>query len=182
MSIRLPLTTVLDYNDSPQTGSTSVAGGVAKTFMIPQDTDNVLVKLQASVIAGGVSATFQTTDDGGVTWYDVARTSVVSNTGASIFGGGHINAEWLSIPVIGVGVRTNPAIGSVVATGSTISNGAAYGATGSSAASSLGSATVSGLPVMGQLNRVFLRYTAAVTSTDLARVQVKVNSQSAATG
>lgn len=170
MAIRLPLQTVLDYNDSPQTGSTSVAGGVAKTFMIPQDTDNIVVKLQASVIAGGVSATFQTTDDGGITWYDVARTSVVSNTGQSVLGGGHTNAEWLSIPVSGVGV--NPQVISTANTGCVLG-----GSTGRAAASALSSRQVSGLPVLSQLNRVFLIYTAAVTSTDLARVIVKVNSQ-----
>lgn len=168
MGIRLPLTTVLDYNDVPQTGAGSVAGGVAQTFILPQDTDNVVVKLQASVIAGGVSATFQTTDDGGITWYDVARTSIVSNTGQSVLGGGHTNAEWLSIPVVGLGVRTAQA-------------GSVFGSTGSAAASILASKTVSGLPIMGQLNRVFLQYTAAITSTDLARVQVKVNNQNQGT-
>lgn len=166
MSIRLPLQTILDYNDTPQTGSTSVAGGVAKTFMLPQDTDNVVVKLTASVIAGGVSATFQTSDDGGSTWYDVARTSIVSNAN-------NTTAEWLSIPVIGSGV--NPQVVSTVNAGSVLG-----GSIGSAAASVLGNKQVSGLPLMGLLNRVFLRYTSAVTSTDLARVQVKVNSQSTA--
>lgn len=164
MAVRLPLTTVLDYNDTPQTGSTSVAGGVAKQFFIPQDTDNVVVKLTASVIAGGVSATFQTTDDGGVTWYDVARTSIVSNAN-------NTTAEWLSIPVVGTGmnpiVKSNANVGSILG-----------GSIGSAAASVLGSRQISGLPILSTNNRVFLQYTSAVTSTDLARVQVKVNSQS----
>lgn len=172
MAIRLPLKTVLSYDDVGQTGATSVVGGVAKTFIIPQDTDNVVVKLQASVIAGGVSATFQTTDDGGTTWYDVARTSIVSNTGASILAGGHINAEWLSIPVIGVGM--NPQVISTVNAGSVLG-----GSIGKAAASALGNKQISGLPILGQLNRIFLIYTAAVTSTDLAKVVVSVNSQSA---
>lgn len=163
MSIRLPLQTILDYNDTPQSGAGSVAGGVAKTFILPQDTDNVVVKFTASVIAGGASATFQTTDDGGVTWYDVARTSIVSNANAT-------TAEWLSIPVIGAGMATGvagyPAAGSILTVG-----------IGSAAASTLGVRQVSGLPILGQLNRVFLRYTAAVTSTDLARVKVLVNNQ-----
>lgn len=164
MSIRLPLTTVLDYNDAGQTGTGSVLGGVAKPFLLPQDTDNVVVKLTASVIAGAVSATFQTSDDGGSTWYDVARTSVVSNTGTNQ------NAEWLSIPVIGSGIRTAVTISGA----SVISAGI-----GSSAASTLAQRQVSGLPIMGVSNRVFLIYTAAVSSTDLARVQVKVNNRSA---
>lgn len=164
MAIRLPLQTLLDYNDTPQTGAGSVAGGVAKTFTIPQDADNVVVKLTASVIAGAVSATLQTTDDGGTTWYDVARTSVVSNAN-------NATAQWLSVPVIGAGVATGvgyPTAACVMSSG--VRN---------TAASSLGGGQVSGLPILSQQARVFLIYTAAVTSTDLARVQVKVNSQSA---
>lgn len=170
MAIRLPLTTVLDYNDAGQTGATSLLGGVAKTFTIPQDADNIVVKLQASVIAGGVSATLQTTDDGGTTWYDVARTSVVSNTGQSVFGGGHANAQWISVPVAGYGTTA----GIVLAGGtSVVSQGI-----GAAAASSLGSRAVSGIPILSPLGRIFLIYSAAVSSTDLARVIVKVNSQS----
>lgn len=176
MSIRLPLQTVLDYNQSTEVGSgpASVNGGVAKQFFIPQDTDNVVVKLSASVKGGGVSATFQTSDDGGITWYDVARTSVVSNAGATTG-----TAQWLSIPVVGVGVRTGGVAASVVATGSVQSTGSVYSATGSSAASSLGQLAVSGLPILGPNNRIFLQYTAAITSIISERVEVKVNSQSA---
>ena len=164
MSIRLPLQGVIDVNDAGQTGATSVAGGVAFPFQLPQDTDNVVVKLTASVIAGGVSATFQTSDDGGVTYYDVARTSIVSNAN-------NTTAEWLSIPVVGAGLATGvagyPAAGSILTVG-----------IGSAGASTLGVRQVSGLPILGIQNRVFLRYTAAVTSTDLARVKVLVNNQS----
>lgn len=165
MSIRIPLTGVIDVNDAGQTGATSVLGGVAFPFQLPQDTDNVVVKLTASVIAGGVSATFQTSDDGGVTYYDVARTSIVSNAN-------NTTAEWLSIPAIGVGVNTQ--VISTVNAGSVLA-----GTVGSAAASTLGNRQVSGLPILGIQNRIFLRYTSAVTSTDLARVKVLVNQQSA---
>lgn len=121
--------------------------------------------MTASVIAGGVSATLQTTDDAGTTWYDVARTSVVSNAN-------NTTAEWISAPIIGAGVSTGvkgyPAAGSILSVG-----------IGSAAASTVGIRQNTGLPIMSQTNRIFLQYTAAVTSTDLARVQVKVNSQSA---
>lgn len=167
MAIRLPLQGVLDRDDAGQTGATSVAGGVAYPFQLPQDTDNVVVKLTASVIAGGVSAVFQTSDDGGVTYYDVARTSIVSNAN-------NTTAEWLSIPVIGVGAG-NVAT-SVVATGSVVSFNTT---TGSAGASTLGQKAATGLPILGIQNRIFLRYTAAVSSTDLARVKVLVNNQSA---
>lgn len=162
MSIRLPLQTVLDYSDAGQTGATSVAGGVAKTFLLPQDTDNVVVKLTASVIGGAVSATFQTSDDGGATFFDVARTSVVSNANGT-------TAQWLSIPVVGAGQRTGVNQASSIITAGI----------GSAASSTLGSQQVSGLPILGVNNRVFLIYTAGVSATDVARVQVKVNNQSA---
>lgn len=176
MGIRLPLKTVLDVNNSTinATGPASTVGGVANTFTLPQDTDNIVLKLEASVMGGGVSAVLQTSDNGGSTWFDVARTSIVSNTAGSVL------AEWLSTPVIGIGVRTgfiSPA--SIAgAVGSIIGFGSVYGAIGKAGASTLGQLEVSGLPILGPLNRVFLRYTAAVTSIISERVQVKVNSQS----
>ena len=162
MAIRLPLQTVLDYNDAGNVGAGSVAGGVAKSFVLPQDTDNVVVKFTASVVGGGASATFQTSDDGGTTWYDIARSSVVSNANND-------TAQWLSIPVISGGV----------ATGVTKANSILSVATGSAAASTLGSQQVSGLPIMGTVNRVFIQYTAGVSANALTRVQVKTNNQSA---
>lgn len=166
MAVRLPLTNVLDYDDVGNVGAGSTAGGVAKTFFIPQDTDNVIVKLTASIGGAGVSATFQTTDDGGVTWFDVARTSIVSNAPNQ-------NAQWLSIPVITTGV--NPIVVSNSQAGSVLA-----GTIGSAAASTLGSRQLSGLPILSTLNRVFLIYTGNVTATGAiqARVQVKANSQS----
>lgn len=162
MSVRIPLTTVLDYNDAGQLGATSVAGGVAKTFDIPQDTDNIVVKLTASIVGGGVSAYLQTTDDGGTTWYDVARTSVVSNANG-------VTAQWLSAPVIGAGMATNVNLANSILTATT----------GSAAASSLGVRQLSGLPIMSQRNRIFLQYTGGdITANTVSRVQVRVNSQS----
>ena len=169
MSIRLPLQAVLSYsNVAPgHGGPASVAGGVAKTFTLPQDTDNVVVKLTASVVGGGVSATFQTTDDGGATWYDVARTSIVSNANSAV------TAEWLSIPVSGVGLTSTQA--SVVAVGSVQTFN---GPTGRAGASTLGQKSTSGLPIMSPAGRVFLIYTAAVSSIQSETVTVSANSQS----
>ena len=174
MAIRLPLTTLLDVNNDTvrATGPASTAGGVAHAFLIPQDTDNIVVKFTASVMAGGASATLQTSDDGGTTWYDVARTSIVSNAP-------NTNAQWLSTPVIGIGVRTGVIAPSVVATGSVQSFGSVYGAIGQTPASGLGQLEVSGLPILGRNARIFLRYTAAVTSIISERVTVSANSQSA---
>lgn len=170
MSIRLPLQTVLDQNNSVEVGSgpASTAGGIAYQFTIPQDADNIVVKFQASILAGGASATLQTTDDGGTTWYDVARTSIVSNANAT-------NAEWLSAPVIGMGFRPTYGVASV-GTGTAVS---ILSTIGTAAASTLSQKEFSGLPILSQRGRVFIRYTAAVTSVISERIKVSANSQSA---
>ncbi len=164
MAIRLPLTTVLDITQTDQ-GTGSVAGGWAYPFKLPQDTDNVLVKFTPSVTAGGVSVIFQTSDDGGTTYYDVARSSIASNN----LTGPH----WMSIPTI-TGSSTRA---SIVAVGSVI----AVNNIGPSNASTLGGLsgpTYSGLPVMGIQNRVFVISTGNATAIS-ARVQVSANQQSA---
>ncbi len=176
MAIRLPLKAVLDYNNQVEQGGgpASVAGGVAKTFTIPQDADNIVVKYQTSMVGGGASVTLRTTDDGGITWYDVSRSSIVSNTGGSVVGGGNINAIFLAAGVNG-DTSTN-IVASLVATGSVIT---ANTAGGSAAASSLGVGQSSGLPILSQQGRVFIRYGSAITSIMNERVTVLVNSQSA---
>jgi hypothetical protein len=168
MSIRLPLAQFTFVDSGYGAGAASVNGGDAFTFTLPQDTDNVVVKFTASVTGGGVSATFQTTDDGGTTWYDVARTSTVSNAR-------NANAEWLSIPVISNGIGSAP-VTSVVFTGSVV---AVNRTIGSAAASTLGSGQISGLPILSQFNRIFVIATGNVSATSLIQATVKANSQSA---
>lgn len=167
MAIRLPLQGILSSVVGNETGTSSVAGGIAYPFLIPQDTDNVVVKFQASVAGTGLSAVFQTSDDGGTTYYDVARTSIVSNAN-------NTTAEWLSVPVVSNGV--NPQVLSTVNAGSVLG-----GSIGNAAASTLGSRQISGLPILGQQNRVFVRINGNVTSaaSNSYNVQVKVNNQSA---
>lgn len=168
MSIRIPTQTVLSAVGGNETGAGSVAGGIAYPILIPQDTDNILVKFTASVAGAGYSATFQTSDDGGLTYYDVQRSSVVSNAN-------NTTAEWLSVPVISAGVNS---FSSVVAVGSVVTVNTTVG---SAAASTLGVGEVSGLPIMGVQNRVFVRITGNVTSaaSNSYTAQVKLNSQSA---
>lgn len=159
MAIRLPLQTVLTLSD---TGTSSVATGTTGTFTIPQDADNIVVKLQASIVGGGVSCFVQTTDDGGTTWFDLGRTSVVSNAPAA-------NPQWLSIPVAGAGIHT----------GVNQSSSLLSVAVGSAQASTAGIQQMTGLPVLSQQGRVVLSYSAAGTANNLSQVEVKVNSQSA---
>lgn len=139
-------------------GTSSVAGGLGFPFLVPQDTDNITVKFTASVIAGGMSAVLQTSDDGGTTYYDVARTSIVSNG----------VAQWISATPISTGVRTG-----VTQSASVISAGI-----GSASASTLGSQQVSGLPILGVQNRVFFIYTGGITVSSVVAT-VRVNQQSA---
>ncbi len=153
MAIRLPLQTIGQFTETNELGTNSVAGGIAHPFQLPLDTDNVVVKFTSSMVSGGASAIFQTSDDGGVTYYDVARTSIVSNAGATTG-----TAQWLSIPVLGYGMT---GMSSVVATGSIIGFGATIGA---AAASSLGSRQMSGLPILGIQNRVFIVLSGNTTS------------------
>lgn len=168
MAIRLPTQGIVSYSEvnGNTPGLSSVAGGTPIPFILPQDTDNVVVKLTASVSGGGYSALFQTTDDGGTTWYDVARTSVVSNTA------GNYNAQFLSIPVISSGI--NPIVPNNAQSGSVLG-----GSIGNPAASTLGSRQVSGLPILSPLNRIFLISTGTITATSIVAVTVKANSQSA---
>lgn len=166
MAIRIPTQGVGNFVGGNEVGAGSVAGGIAYPFQIPQDTDNVVVKFTASAV-GAYSATFQTSDDGGTTYYDVARTSIVSNAN-------NTTAEWLSIPVISGGV--NPQVISTVNAGSVLG-----GTVGSAGASTLGNRQISGLPILGIQNRIFVRITGNVTSAAANgyTAAVKVNQQSA---
>lgn len=162
MAIRLPLKTVGSFDDSAETGTNSVSGLVTHTFTIPQDTDNITVKLTASVAGTGVSALLQTTDDGGTTWFDVARTSIVSN-----------GIDWLSAPVEGFGMRSS----SVVAVGSVV----AGGAIGAAASNTTAQKSFTGLPILSPTGRVSLIINGNVTvaASNSIVTEVKVNSQSA---
>ncbi len=164
MSIRLPLKVVGSFTDSGDTGTGSVGGAIMHTFMIPQDTDNVVVKLTASCVGAGLSAVLQTTDDSGSTWYDVGRTSVVSNAV-------NATAQWLSVPVTGGGVKT----AGTFATGSIVSMGI-----GSAQSLQAGSQTVTGLPILSQYARVAVVITGDVTTaaSNACVTKVMVNSQS----
>ncbi len=168
MSIRLPLKQVLDLVDTGDVGAGSVSGALTRTFLVPQDCDNVVLKLTASVVGGAVDATFQTTDDGGTTWYDIARTSIVSlaPNGA---------AQWLNIPVSGSGFRS--AVQGQNSVAGATNTAVALNAIGNSP-SSLGQSQVSGLPLLSTTNRVRVVFTGNLVSNDLLRIQVKANSQS----
>ncbi len=126
MAIRLPLQGIGQFTESNELGAGSIAGGIAHPFILPLDTDNIVVKFTASV---------------------VARSSIVSNGAVP---------QWLSATTQSNGIRT----ASVVATGSVV----AGAGIGSSAASTISQGQVSGLPLLGAQNRVFVVITGNVTS------------------
>lgn len=164
MAIRLPLTTVISQTNDNEVGAGSVNGVVAgAAFQLPIDTDNVTVKFTASVVGGGVSAMLQTTDDGGVTWYGVARTSIVSAAAGDA-------VQWLSVPVAGFGMRG----ASVISTVPSIVSGATIGSASPSTLGSQGGYT--GLPILSSTARIALQLQSGITVSSLL-TQVKVNSQ-----
>lgn len=171
MAIRLPLKTVGTFSPAAnEVGAGSVNGGLAHTFVLPQDTDNIVVKFTASVV-GAYSAVLQTSDDSGTTYYDVARTSIVSNANST-------TAEWISSPVVGIGVKTTY-MNNSVAGGEAVAS--VYSAIGRAGASTLGQLAVSGLPILSQQARIFVRITGNITDADANTyvAKVMVNSQSA---
>lgn len=157
MSVRLPSGPGFQFLTA-DTGTASVAGGVPFPFLVPQDTDNIVVKFTASIVAAGASAVLQTSDDGGLTYYDIARTSIVSNG----------VPQWLSATTISNGVNTQVTFGGSILSGSI----------GTAAASTLGSGQVSGLPILGTQNRIFIRYSGNITTSSVVAT-VKINQQSA---
>lgn len=164
MAIRLPVQTVLDQTNV-DTGAASLIGGYAYPFKLPQDTDNCVMVFTPSITGAGISATFQTSYDGGSTYYDVARTSTASASPSGV------GPQFVSIPLIAA-ANTRA---SVVAAGSVI----AVNTIGTAAASTLGSGQFSGLPIMGLQNRVFVIITGNSSAHAGSRIQVMVNSQSA---
>lgn len=165
MGLRKPLQTIGNFTAAAsETGGGSVAGGIAYPFTIPQDSDTIVVKFTASVAGAGYSATLQTTDDGGTTWYDVSRTSIVSN---AISG----TATWCSGHVNGVGMATAQ---NGFPTASILTVGIR-----STAASTLGANQISGLPILSDKGRVFVRITGDITNAaaNTYVAQVKVNSE-----
>lgn len=165
MGIRLPIKEALFVNHTNQ-GDSSTAGGWAYPFTLPTDTDNVVVKVLPSVTAGGVSVIFQTSDDGGTTYYDVARTSIASANASGA------NPQWLTIPTIGGRPRTVQTTSLVVA-GSLMT--AVFN--GGASASTLASGESSGLPILGIQNRLFFISTGNATSI-ATTAAVRVNQQS----
>ena len=153
MSFRGPLQVIKQISD------TSTTGTVNTTFLLPQDIDSLVVKLWTGTTFSGTSPTAdvycQTTDDGGTTWYDCGRfdqlTTAVTNA----------NAKWMEIPI--QNSAANTPLGK--------------GYTGSVASSTIGVASVSGLPILSQLFRVAIVYGGTIGTNSAINVNVLANNQ-----
>lgn len=171
MGIRFPLKTVLDYNDSGNVGATSV---VSQTFTIPQDSDNIIVKVPVTSVNGTsplVDIYVQTSDDGGTTWYDLAHLPTVTQSAIT-----NANALWASIPVSGFGARTTSSPAASTTTGTT--QVSVLAVTGNASMRGTAPGAMTGLPVLGPLGRVQIAYSGTLALNAGLQVQVKVNSES----
>lgn len=181
MAIRIPNQTVLDTTITETLpGAGSVNGVIAKTFLLPQDTDNVVMKIQSASVSGtgSITALFQTSDDGGSTWYDVARSPFFGTSASQTTSVINANAFWVSIPVISSGVKST-VIGQATVSSSVLAQGSILAVTGQAISQTLGPGQTSGLPVLGVANRILLQYGGVVTTNDGIRIKVLANSQSA---
>lgn len=156
LSIRIPLQTVLDYTDTANVGATSV---VSKTFTIPQDADNIVLKIPVASVNGTaptVDVYLQTSDDGGTTYYDVARVGIPATVTSSVLSVTNAKALFYAqaVDAQAASVISSPSIRGTAVNTST------------------------GLPIMGQLGQVQISYGGTITTNNGVQVQVKVNSQS----
>lgn len=147
MALRYPIQTVYSLNSS-NTLTT------ANNFNLPAyDYSGLLVKYVLNTMAGGNSSSstidvyIQGTDDGGTTWYDAARFAQFNDLSST----GNAKANFLTIPInMGDGKH----IGLVTA-------------------SSIAGSTVTGLPLMGQLGRVYVKF-GSIAATGLATYAITI--------
>ena len=131
MSIRIPIQKI-------RITDTALTGNVNYNVTLQQDVSAVTFKMQAGTFTG-TSPTCDvyvlTTDDGGVTYYDVAHfkqvTATISNAAA----------QFVTIPIDGAG---------------TTSLGSGY--IGSVSASTTAASKASGLPILSQLIQITFSY------------------------
>lgn len=150
MSIRLPSQMVLDQTLAITTGTNT------NTILLPQDTDNITILAWAPTLgATSDDIYFQTSPDGGTTWFDLCD---IQFTGVTV----QQNAKIATFSTVGAIDR------SVALTNSAI---------GAAAASTATANSYTGIPLMGQAFRVFHKIGGSGAST--IRVQVLANNQSA---
>lgn len=177
MALRKP-TQVLVNQTNTSVGVTSI---FTYPFKIPQDVDNVVLKIPVASINGTAptfDVWFQTTDgtispdSSTLSYYDVANLRITSQRV------NNDNAMWASIPVNGMGVRT-AVLNTAVIANSVLTQGSVLTVTGSSGASTLGANQLSGLPLLSDSARLQVQIGGTVAANAGVTVQVLANSQAA---
>lgn len=149
MSIRFPLQVVKSITDTATTGT------VNYPFLVPQDIDGVVVKVYTGTFTGTnptLDVYFQTTDDGGTTWYDVAHfpqfTAAVTKQ----------LANWITIPV-NCNVKTVPS---------------------TSGTSQLAASLITPIPLLSKECNIVVKYGGTQLTNGGVEIRVLANSQSRA--
>lgn len=153
MAIRTPIL-VKSITDTNTSGVTNY------DFFIPQDTDDVVVKLYTGATFTGTNPTLdvyvQTTDDGGATWYDVCHFPQL--TAAAL----KAAAYWAFASAVGQAKRTQ---------------GASWLDIGVATSSSTGVAQYTGLPLMSTFMRIAIKYGGTQVANTGVEVRVYANHQ-----
>lgn len=150
MSIRLPQTVVFSQD-------LSISSGVSASLVtLPQDTDNVTAVVWCTTLgATSDDIYFQTSYDGGSTWYDMANTQFLATVTQA-------NARVMNFSGIGAKAKTG------AVTGSNIGN--------ATSASTLTN-NYTGLPLLGPLMRVY--HLIGGSGASVINVRLIANNQSA---
>lgn len=150
MSIRLPQQVVFSQDLSISSGTS------AQVVNLPQDTDNITVFAWCTTMGATSDDLYiQTSFDGGSTWYDMGNTQFVGTVVQSL-------ARIMNFSGIGAKAKTG------ALTGSNVGN--------APAASTLAN-NVTGVPLLGQLIRVY--HAIGGSGASVINVRIVANNQSA---
>lgn len=135
------------------TSTLTTVNSQSDTFVFPfQDFDGIIAKLTMTTLTntGSYTVYFQTTDDGGTTWYDMQASTVINSASTMT----NAAAQWFTIPV-------NP---TYFVNKATLSDGTLAAAS-------------SGIPLLSNQLRVKWAVTGTITTVS-GKVVLSINNQS----
>lgn len=150
MAIRLPQQTVFSQDLSISSGTS------ASLVQLPQDTDNVTAVVWCTTLGATSSDVyFQTSYDGGSTWFDMANTQFLGTVVQSL-------ARIMNFSGVGAKAKTGAVTGSNI---------------GNAPATSTLTNNYTGVPLLGQLMRVM--HVIGGSGASVVNVRLIANNQSA---
>jgi hypothetical protein len=151
MGLSNPTKNIYSITETTATGTGTKTYG----FIVPQDTMNIVVRVWAATVTTVTADIFvQTSEDDGTTWRYCAHFTQVT---AAI---PLAQASFVSVPVYGT--LAGNVLGTFV---------------GSVASTSLAASRISGLPIMGQKNRIVIQYGGGSGTNDALHIDVFANAQ-----